>query len=94
MSDELSLRQRMFGDDAVTSCLRTRRELQRFLDGETDPASAARIARHLGACRACGLEAQTFREIKASLHTHAAPPPAHALHRLAEFAAALTRHRD
>lgn len=94
MTDPLSLRQRMFGDDAVTSCLRTRRQLQRFLDGETDPATEARVARHLGGCRTCGREAQTYRAIKASLRTYTAPPPARALDRLAEFAATLVRHRD
>jgi len=61
MTGQLSLRQRMLGDDAVTSCLATRRELQRFLDGETDPAAAARTAGHLDACRACGLQARTYR---------------------------------
>jgi len=58
MTGHLSLRQRMLGDDAVASCLATRRELQRFLDGETDPAPTARVARHLDACRACGLQAR------------------------------------
>ncbi len=94
MTTQLSLRQRMFGGDAVTSCLRTRRLLQRFLDGETDPDLAARIARHLQACRACGLEAQTYRDITSSLHTLAAPPPDHALDRLAQFAASLDQHSD
>lgn len=94
MTMELSLRQRMFGDDAVTSCLRTRRLLQRFLDGETDPDLAARIARHLEACRACGLDAQTYTDIKASLHALATPPSEHALDRLAEFAASLDHRSD
>lgn len=89
MTDTLSMRRRILGDRAVTSCLHTRRQLQRYLDGETDPSLAARIARHLAACRACGLEADTYRAIRDSLHRHAGPPPADALDRLATFAATL-----
>ena len=90
MTGQLSLRQRMLGDDAVASCLATRRELQRFLDGETDPAATARVARHLDACRACGLQARTYRDIKASLRSGGTPPPADALDRLAAFTATMT----
>jgi len=83
----LSMWQRMLGDDAVTSCLHTRRKLQRFLDGEAGSADAARIARHLDACRACALQAATYRAITASLRAHGAPLPAPALERLVEFTA-------
>ncbi len=91
MTKKLSLRQRMLGDRDITSCMHTRRQLQRFLDGESDPVIAARIRRHLDACRACGLEAQTYRDIKASLHDHAAPPPTETIDRLTEFVTSLTR---
>lgn len=95
MTDNLPMRRRMFGGPDVTSCLRTRRELQRYLDGEThDPGLAARIARHLDACRACGLEADTYRAIKTALHDRAAgQTQADVLDRLAAFAAALPDRR-
>lgn len=85
----LSTRQRMRGDALVTSCLRTRRLLQRFLDGEVDPALAERIARHLAACRACGLQAHVYQEIKDSVRRHAAAPSPDTLQRLTEFAETL-----
>lgn len=89
MTGRLSMRQRTLGDGAVTSCLHTRRELQRFLDGEAGSADAARIARHLEACRACGMQAATYRAITASLRERGAPLPARALDRLVEFAASM-----
>jgi len=83
----LSMWQRMLGDDSVTSCQRTRRELQRFLDGEAESVEAARIARHLDACRACSLEAAAYRAIIASLLKREPQLPAPVLDRLVEFAA-------
>lgn len=90
MTQRLSMRRRMLGDDDLSSCLQTRRVLQAFLDGEADSRLARKVARHLDACRACGLEAQTYRAIKTSLLTHAASPSAEALDRLSAFAASLT----
>ena len=93
MTNRLSMRQRMLGDSEVTSCLRTRRELQRYLDGESDPSLAERIASHLDACRACGLEAETYRAIKTALNHRADAPTPEVLARLTSFAAALPRGR-
>lgn len=90
---KLSARQRMFGEALVTSCLQTRRHLQRFLDGELDATLAARITRHLQDCRACGLEADVYQEIKTSVRRQAAAPSADALERLSAFAATLP-HRQ
>jgi len=89
VTESLSMRRRMLGDDDVTSCLQTRRALQSYLDGEADPQLARQIAQHLDACRACGLEAQTYRAIKTSLHEQAASPSVEALTRLSAFAASL-----
>lgn len=94
MTDQLSLRRRMFGSWDVTSCLRTRRELQRFVDGEAPPAIGARVTRHLSACRACGREAQTYRDIKESVQARGTQPAAAALHRLRTFTTTLTRPHD
>lgn len=80
MTAQLTLRQRMLGGDELTSCLRTRRQLQRFLDGEPEPATVAGITRHLDGCRACGRQAQIYRDIKQPAHprgfTTAAASPA------------------
>ena len=93
MTRPLSMRRRLVGDDDVTSCLQTRRVLQSFLDGEAEPQLTQRIARHLDACRACGLESQTYSAIKASLHTQAASPTVETLSRLTAFAASLPGRR-
>ena len=51
----------------TASCFEVARALQSFLDGDTDDITTAQIARHLEDCRRCGLEARTYREIKAAL---------------------------
>ena len=91
--NNLAMHRRMLGDSLVTSCLQTRRHLQRYLDGEADPALAERITRHLDACRACGLQAHIYQQIKTALCRHATEPPAEALERLTAFAEALPRQR-
>lgn len=48
-------------------CLQTMRVLQTYLDGALDDVSARRVAAHLDDCRRCGLEAEIYGEIKASL---------------------------
>ncbi len=89
MNPPLPMRQRLAGDDDVTSCLQTRRLLQRYLDGETGADLAARITRHLRACRACGLEAVTYRAIKTAIARSASLPPAPVVDRLTAFAQSL-----
>ena len=85
----LSARRNLVG---TASCRRIAKRLQTFLDGELDTASAATVARHLEACRRCGLEADTYERVKASLTRadadHAADR-AMALVRLRRFAAGL-----
>ena len=41
--------------------------LQAYLDGELDEARSESVSRHLEDCRRCGMEASTYRELKASL---------------------------
>jgi anti-sigma factor RsiW len=74
--------------DMVT-CLRTRRVLQAYLDGETDPDTTRKVAAHVAACRRCGLRAATYRAIKASLAGRAGHGDELTLHRLRAFTAAL-----
>ncbi len=68
------------------------RELQAFfqeyVDDELDEAAAARVAERLEACRGCGLEAGTYREIKRSIGRMERPPTA-TIERLETFARSL-----
>jgi anti-sigma factor RsiW len=65
------------------------RILQSYLDGHTDEMTARRVAGHLEECRRCGLDAATYREIKASLARRAAPPDRDAVERLRAFGVSL-----
>jgi len=48
-------------------CMAVARVLQAYLDGEVDHETAVRVGAHLEACRRCGMKAETYRAIKASL---------------------------
>jgi anti-sigma factor RsiW len=67
-----------------TDCREVGRRLQSYLDGELDDG-ADEIAAHLDACRACGLELETYREVKASLSREQPPVAPDALDRLRSF---------
>jgi hypothetical protein len=71
--------------DRPLTCREVGRLLQRYLDGDTDGRVTARIADHLEDCRRCGLEAEIYREIKASLARQAPALPDTALARLRRF---------
>lgn len=75
-------------------CHQVAKVLQAYLDGEADPATAHMVHDHLEVCRRCGLEASTYRAIKAAIPAAAAldAPVAvdpHAVERLRQFAADL-----
>lgn len=76
----------------MASCMRVMRVLQSYLDGQTDEVTAERVSKHLEACRRCGLEAATYREIKAALARRAAPLERASLERLRDFGSSLA-HR-
>jgi anti-sigma factor RsiW len=80
---------RLRGTKEMASCMQVMRVLQSYLDGHTDEVTARRVANHLDACRRCGLEAATYREIKASLARRAAAPDQAAVDRLRAFGTAL-----
>ena len=80
---------RLRGTKEMASCMQVMRVLQSYLDGHTDEVTARRVANHLDACRRCGLEAATYREIKASLARRAATPDSDAVERLRAFGTAL-----
>jgi anti-sigma factor RsiW len=75
----------------MASCMQALRVLQSYLDGQTDEVTTGRVAKHLEACRRCGLEATTYREIKAALARSAAPVDRASLERLRAFGFSLAR---
>ena len=85
---------RMWGTKEMASCMQVMRVLQSYLDGHTDEVTARRVTEHLEACRRCGLEATTYREIKAALARQATPLEETTLDRLKAFGASLARRSD
>lgn len=67
------------------SCRQVGKVLQSFLDGELDDTTAMKVADHLEACRRCGMSADDYLEIKASLGLGAAELPEDSMRRLLEF---------
>ena len=53
--------------DPRSPCAQVASALQSYLDGESDPSTSAMVAEHLEECRRCGLEAGTYKAIKAAL---------------------------
>jgi anti-sigma factor RsiW len=79
----------MWGTKEMASCLQVMRVLQSYLDGDTDEVTTRRVANHLQACRRCGLEAATYRQLKASLARRAPQVDADTVERLQAFGQAL-----
>lgn len=75
----------------TVDCAYVGQVLQRYLDGATDPETTALVRAHLDDCLHCGLEADTYRTIKAALAAHRQPPPPDAVQRLRDFGLQLTR---
>jgi anti-sigma factor RsiW len=72
---------------AGISCAQVQALVQSYLDGELpDGPDRDRLVAHLDRCRPCGVEAETYERIKASL---SADVPAESLERLARFAASI-----
>ncbi len=78
----------------MTACFRTSRVLQRYLDGEADDLTAARVAEHLEQCRRCGLQARTYQAIKQSLRSGSRDVEDLALRRLRAFSRSMADPDD
>jgi anti-sigma factor (TIGR02949 family) len=81
------MRLRLWPRRSAASCSEVIAVLQEFLDGAVDADTAARVERHLEACRRCGLEGSVYREIKQSLRRQRGDVDAAALDRLRAFVA-------
>lgn len=71
------------GPRGLMSCRQVGKILQSFLDAELDEAATVKVAEHLEDCRRCGMAADLYLEIKASLGPGV---PEESLTRLEEFA--------
>lgn len=80
--------------DRPLSCRQVGKILQRFLDSELDEMTTDKVAEHLEDCRRCGMAADVYLEIKASLGRHAPVVPEDALSRLEEFSRDLLSGED
>ncbi len=69
--------------DRPLSCRQVGQILQSFLDSELDEVTTDKVAEHLEDCRRCGMAADLYLEIKASLGPGV---PEESLARLEEFA--------
>lgn len=75
-------------------CRAVGRLLQAFLDGEVDDPRGVTVAEHLDACLACGLEADTYRWLKAAVGGLAPADDPRQVERIRHFAEALVTGRD
>ncbi len=87
------------GADAISpssalACKQVAEDLQSFLDNEDTVANRDLIAAHLEACRDCGLEANTFNQLKASLARPVLEIDDTALDRLRAFGASISEEAD
>jgi anti-sigma factor RsiW len=68
--------------------------LQHYLDGCVDSDRARRIADHLDECRRCGLDADSYQQIKASLGRQRIDVPADSVERLRRFSERLANGEE
>lgn len=83
----------MFRRKGGVTCLQVARILQRYLDDQLDEGAAAQVASHLDECRRCGLDAESYREVKVALASRARPPAPEQMERLTTFVSELVAGR-
>ena len=79
----------MFRKKGGVSCIQVARILQRYLDDQLDERAASQVAAHLDECRRCGLDAESYREVKMALAHSSRPPSPERVERLTSFVAHL-----
>ncbi len=89
----MMIRERFGRSRNQLSCRQVGQILQSHLDGELDEDRARRVATHLDDCRRCGLEAETYTALRASLARQGAVEPER-LERLRAFGARLAEGGD
>lgn len=86
----MNLLQRLLMPD----CNRVRKVLQSYLDGELDDRHAGMVAAHLEHCERCGIQAETYQQVKDSLAGLAQQPDPDAIARLRQFADTVPQSED
>jgi anti-sigma factor RsiW len=76
---------------SVLRHLRSRSQLEAYLDGELDAPTSATVADHVRDCWFCSGDLQTLRLIRAALRRPGRPPSLPVL-RLRRFAQQVERH--
>ena len=82
---------RLIGTRKQLSCHQVGEVLQTYLDGELDDATTAKVHAHLEDCLRCGLEAEAYAALKASLQRGPAELADASIARLREFGERLAR---
>jgi anti-sigma factor RsiW len=82
---------RLIGTRKQLSCKQVGQVLQAYLDDELDEDAARKVAAHLEDCRRCGLEAETYEALKASLRRGPSGLADEPVARLREFGERLAR---
>jgi anti-sigma factor RsiW len=72
------------------NCREVGKVLQSYLDNNVEEDFAEKIAEHLEACKECGLEAETYRQIKTTLAGRMPEVDSAAVERLRAFGDQLT----
>lgn len=70
---------------AEVNCREVGKILQSYLDNDVEEDFTEKIAAHLDACKDCGLEVKTYRQIKTSLASKMPKVEPAALERLQAF---------
>lgn len=81
-------------DPEQLDCHEVARVMQNYLDGELDEPTARKVASHLDDCHRCGLEAETYEELKRRLSRFSGQVEPEAVDRLREFVDELTESAD
>ena len=68
------------------SCEQVGAVLQQYLDEELEASQVPKVLEHLEACKDCGLEADVYTRIKASLKSHQAAPDQDSMARIQALA--------
>lgn len=80
----LRRRHRAHTDSAMLACEAVVELVQLYLDGATDDLTSEQVGHHLDMCRRCGLQADVYLQIKATLSGDR-PVPDDAVERLRRF---------
>ena len=68
------------------TCQQVEAVLQQYLDEELEATEVPKVLKHLETCKACGLEAEMYTQIKSSLISHQEMPSDDSMTRIRSLA--------